>query len=216
MNNSSHSISISSFEIQLWRIFHFKCIRILREGLKRCLGFSWQTAVLVERVLDQKHISDAQPKLKVSVKKGNVFDLKIASQYIPKSWGTEFKERLRQGKAWLYVYEGGRFVGSAWYTFKDEHETVTGIMHSLNKNEAYVYNTYIVPEFRKLGIHTFLLNEQLRRVRKEGTVRVFGIISSENIASRKSFYKAGYSDVKKYHILRYWKWSHVFEFIIKN
>ena len=84
----------------------------------------------------------------------------------------------------------------------DFDETLT-----LPSNSAMIYDTFVLPEYRKHGVASFLLMEIIDFLRKEGFQKVWCHIPSWNKPSINTYVKAGFRKVDHVRYKRFLCWK---------
>jgi len=65
------------------------------------------------------------------------------------------------------------------------------------RDVAFIYDTYILPEYRNLNIASFAINEVSKFLKNQGFKKVMCHIPSWNIPSIRAYTKVGFEDLKK-------------------
>jgi ribosomal protein S18 acetylase RimI-like enzyme len=141
--------------------------------------------------------------------KNNLRNLKVAATFMEihlddlstlpdASAGIEIKiikRRLEAGKRCFSAQIDGRLASYCWVS--RSAECIGEIEHEIHfePDEAYIWDCMTLPEFRRRGLYTALLNHMAGEIRRDG-VRWLWIGSSvNNYASMRGFLKAGYQPV---------------------
>ena len=103
-----------------------------------------------------------------------------------------FLDRLSQGKEPMVGSLNGMVVCYVWITFKDEFEPFLGREVQLNNENAYIYDTFVHPDFRGKGIHTVVVQEAMRYIKSHGCKGVFSVVNKANTPSLRTFKKLGF------------------------
>jgi ribosomal protein S18 acetylase RimI-like enzyme len=92
--------------------------------------------------------------------------------------------------------DNGSIAGFCWVVFRHNARKMPWIAGSLatslQPREAFVYDAYVVPDYRRNRIYERLLLEVLRFLRKEHYLRVYFQVQSGNIPSRKGIVRMGF------------------------
>ncbi len=64
------------------------------------------------------------------------------------------------------------------------------------RGTALIYDTYIVPDFRGLGVAPFLITDVMRSLKERGYQRVLCHIRTENLASISAYTKCSFEELK--------------------
>lgn len=178
--------------------------------MRSFFGFSWLSAFLYEFCIEDNVIPVIRPKQNVLIRRGNQDDIEIARTVLPVKWIEEFQQRLSENKIWIIGLVKNRLAYSSWITFNEETETGTGLVVHPMEKDAYIFNSYTVPEFRKLGLHTYMTCEQLKVCKEMGIYKVIGIVFKNNHAANKAWQKIGFQKIKLLLTIRFLKWFHIF------
>jgi GNAT superfamily N-acetyltransferase len=158
--------------------------KAIRAGLRR-LGLSWRTAILIERDLVQLPLPEAKTKVSAEIVIGTPAHIDMVRGILLDKWVDTYADRLNQGKIWLLGMVDGKVAYSTWITFQDEFEPNQGIWVRLSPGEAYFYNSYTIPQYESLGLHTALTAQRLAIARSRGAQRALGIVFADNLAARR-------------------------------
>jgi RimJ/RimL family protein N-acetyltransferase len=170
-------------------------MKILKTILKR-LGFNWQTEILVEYLLNEK-IQGIEPKIKVSIKEASVADLDKLKDIAEGNKLDIFKKRFERGEMCFIATSRDKIAYYGWMGFGDEYEDNCQINVKLNKKEeAYWFDCWTVPEYRKMGLHTAVTTKALIYLKDRGYKKVSSFITTKNAPSLKAFWKIGFKNKK--------------------
>ena len=79
----------------------------------------------------------------------------------------------------------------------------------LAEDEGYLFNGYIIPEFRRLRLYPYLLNQGLLHVHRSGSRKVLGVVHTRNAPAFKTMLRVGYSPFKVAHVTKIGLWRRV-------
>ena len=109
---------------------------------------------------------------------------------------------VREGHYWGNVKYNGIIIGYIKCGFNnvyinDYKKTVT-----FSRNVGFIYDTFILTEFRGRRVASYLINETCTFLKKNGFSKVICHIPSWNIASIKAYSRAGLKRTKKIRYLK--------------
>lgn len=110
--------------------------------------------------------------------------------------------RLSRGAVGFVVETSGRLAYHAWVATQDEWESTIGINIPVNQSEAYLFDCYTCPEYRRLGLHTYITCMALRWAKRQGKKKMKVVVHDSNIISRHVFAKVGFESFEKAYLIR--------------
>lgn len=63
------------------------------------------------------------------------------------------------------------------------------------QNTAFIYNTFICEDYRGLGIATYMVNEVMKKLSKNGLKFIMCFIVPDNLASQRAYAKIGFKRI---------------------
>lgn len=172
---------------------------VLREGLKRLTGIYWVGGILFERDLVALPIPMPEAKVPVEVVLGSMADIPRFHGLVPDDKLQRYVQRLEQGKVWLIATVDGEIAYSTWLSFSDEYDPATQTWVRVAPTGAYLLDSFTVPRFRELGLHTMMTARRLAIAKERGAERALGIVRDGNAAAWRVQKKLGAQKVE--HIL---------------
>jgi GNAT superfamily N-acetyltransferase len=103
----------------------------------------------------------------------------------------EITARCKRGDVVGVAYAENEPVGYSWMTFDTGFEMAFGTRWFLRPNEAVLYGSYVVPQWRGNGVHSWLDLEMNNYARQRGITRTLGSISILNSGSLSLARKQG-------------------------
>jgi len=167
-------VSIVSIQYFLWKI-----------GLKYVKAFRW------ERNLAEK-IPKIIIKMPVDIRLASIGDFKGSP--ILKD---EALKRLSKGDLGFIAIWNGMIIGYLWVSLKREAyipEFERAI--SLKNGEAYLYDTFIFPDFRRKGLNKKLLEEMLHYLKSQNVKKANTYVLTTNKAPQKALRALGFRPVR--------------------
>jgi len=93
------------------------------------------------------------------------------------------------------IYKG-RIIGCLKVGFNNVYIQDYQKVIKFPKNTAFIYDTYVLPEFRGLSIAPFLINEVCKLLKHKGYKKIMCHIPSRNTSSKRAYLKVGFKPVK--------------------
>lgn len=178
------------------------------------MGFNWQTEILAEYLLEE-NIQDVEPKIKVVIREAQGAGLDKFRNTTEEKKIKIFGERFNKGEICFIAEDQDKIAYYGWISFNDEYEDNCHIKVKLNKKEAYWFDCWTVPEYRKMGLHTAVTTKALTYLKNKGYKRVLSFVTVKNVPSLKAFGRVGFKGKKvvtfiklfglKFHIWREFK-----------
>jgi GNAT superfamily N-acetyltransferase len=107
----------------------------------------------------------------------------------------EIRDRFQQGKRCFIGLVEGALACWGWISHGDEWIGEMKVNFRMEPGESYIWDCVTLPEYRRQGLFSALINYMARDLQKEGVVRVWIGSNLENRPSIKGFDKAGYRPV---------------------
>jgi len=185
--------------------------KIKREGLLKFTGvvihIVWRHVYLnawvniLYRDL-QAPIPEILPKIDIEIKKIEGDAIIELKDTVDRARYLKFENRLTKGKAGFVALVGGRIVCYVWISFQDEYEPFLGMNIELNQENGYIYDTYVIPEFRRKGINSAVCNRALEYIKSRGYKGALTAVGGKNIPSIRTFKKLGFVEYEVFRIIR--------------
>lgn len=142
------------------------------------------TYLLFEQTINsQTPIQGNQPKINLNVNVLTFPDFMKAPPIFQKITPDAF-QKFEKGDLCFGAAFNGFYVGMSWVAFRDFYVNEIESTIRVPKDTAYIYGTYCLPEFRRLGVHTSIMsgiNSELSRI---GVKAVYLLINNNNSAMR--------------------------------
>ncbi len=106
----------------------------------------------------------------------------------------EFERMLAESKTGIFLLDGDRAIGCAWFSLADHHDPAAGEHFRVLPGEAYHYCWMLDPAERRGNAGTTLLREVMAVLDALGIERQFGVVDIENRASYLLQYRYGYRE----------------------
>ncbi len=168
--------------------------KTLKSTIKK-VGFNWQTEILAEYLLEEK-ILNIEPKIKVVIKEAQSSDFDKLVDMAGEKKVDIFRKRFKSGAVCFIAIDRDKIAYYGWMGFANEYEANCQIMVKLNNKEAYWFDCWTAPEYRKMGLHTAVTARALIYLRDKGYKKVLSFITVKNIPSLKAFDRVGFRGKK--------------------
>ena len=203
--------------IRSTRYYYYKGLRILkRQGLIALIGIilkKFRYLLLLTNSADwyardiRKPLPNIMPQCHVRI----IFDSRdktvewlrehhqsFSWMYIPQ----EIETALLEGHVFPHLRFNGEIVGYVKLGFNGVYILDYDEIIVFPVNQCFIYDTFIMPEFRGKNLATFLLSEIVKWLRYQDVEKLWCHIPSWNISSRKTFEKLGFQRVAHVRYLR--------------
>lgn len=125
-------------------------------------------------------------------------DLAELHRAFPRKDRAQFGRRMAAGHKCLACDVGGAVCGMAWLNLGSIHEEPEEFCRFvIPQDAAWHYDIMILPECRRRGMFSSLMNHAFDFIRKEGRVRMCGFTSWHNKGSLKAHTSVGFRLTKK-------------------
>lgn len=129
------------------------------------------------------------------------FEIRHASQYeikqIPQNRldGTEVLRRTENGHVCFVAQNSqGEIIGYVWIAFDELYIGEILKTMALTSGEAFLYDVFVFPKYRKRGAYKQLLRTSCRWLRQRGFVNAYGGAPTSNVASRSGLERVGFKE----------------------
>ena len=195
------------------RIIFYKTLRKIRtQGLLRSLRtmipILWRQYIYLNEIVDILYkdlngpIFDMPPRIKIIRKKIDDEIVRKLKDVVDRDEYFKFKDRLTRGKKAFAAIVDSRIIGYAWLSLQDEFEPFLGINIKVNKENGYIYDVYVNPDFRKKGVSTAVCNYMLQYLKMLGYKGVLVAVNTRNIPSMRTFKKMGFFTMNAFRVIR--------------
>lgn len=107
----------------------------------------------------------------------------------------EVLRRFRSGGRCYTAWVDGHLAGYGWVSFKEEYVGEFNLRVRLLPGEAYIWDCFTLPAFRRLGLYSALLSQVLCDLEAGPVCRVWIGTDADNIASQRGIARAGFRAV---------------------
>jgi ribosomal protein S18 acetylase RimI-like enzyme len=168
---------------------------VIRYLMRKTLWIDWQKVIIFERSLAEP-IQEVIPKVPVSIKQSTIDDMGKLASIVDKDKYFRFQQRFKQGKICFIALDKDKVVAFSWISFQNEYipEWECGI--KLNDNEAYVFDSFIDPDYRHKRLHSALIYQKFLYLQKQGYQKAIGYVEINNTYSLKALVSSGHRPKK--------------------
>ena len=153
--------------------------------------------IMAERSL-QELINEIKPQIDLEVRKMEINDLPLFNSTVSEKKLQLFGERLNDdGKVGFVVFHKGELAYYTWICTKDEYEPNFQITIKLKRDEGLLLDSYTLPKFRGMKIHTFMSAKRLQYLKDIGCKRAFVSYQKKNTFSRNAHKLNGFREIKE-------------------
>jgi GNAT superfamily N-acetyltransferase len=120
------------------------------------------------------------------------------------------QNRLQKGTYHSYgIYIDGVLAYTTWISLYEFEMSKTIANGFLAKNEGLIIDSYCHPDYRGLGIHSFMSKFRINELKKYGKNKSVVIMLKENLPTQKAHFNAGYEIEKYLHYLKIFKFEKI-------
>jgi len=131
----------------------------------------------------------------------------------------ELESALRNGHYFPCLISGGQIAGFVKVGFKRVYIEDYEREIDLSKEEAFIYDTFILPQHRRKYLGSYLLFELFKDLMQKGIAVAYCHIPTWNVASSRLYLKVGFKRlayVRYLRFLQFYHFSHRLEDIRKH
>jgi hypothetical protein len=160
--------------------------------LRKTLWIDWRTCTYFKRSLD-KPILDIVPKIPVEIRQATVEDLPKLKEIVDEAKYDRFKRRFQEGNICFIALDKEKIVSFSWIGLSNKFEPELRVEIKLAEKEAYLFDAYVVPEYRNHGLYPVVGNNNLKYLRNLGFKQVIIFVDNTNIFSLKAVNSSGFN-----------------------
>ncbi len=158
--------------------------------LRKTIGLNWGENILLERSLAEP-IQEIVPKTKVRIEQATEDDLDKFKDIVDENRYNLFQQRFRTGRICFMALDGEKAVAFGWMSLEDEYESDCQVEVRLNNKEAYVFDDYVLPEYRNNRLQSALMARRLIYLHSQAYNKAIMFVGDKNTYARKAFASAG-------------------------
>lgn len=136
-----------------------------------------------ERMFVFEHDTDicflGKPKIKLKV---DLIKEKDISEIMKtfKDFGKKAKERFKLGHLCFGAKTDGKYVHLKWVAFNESYISEIDRTIQISPTEAYLYDSYTLPEYRGLGLTSAVMKKTVRYLSDMGIKKIYAIVRHDN------------------------------------
>jgi GNAT superfamily N-acetyltransferase len=128
----------------------------------------------------------------VAVKQARKEDLEKFVSIVSAKKYREFQRRINNGRICFMVLDGDKAIGYSWISLDDEYIPDGGVDVVLGEKEAFLFDDYILPQYRGKGLQSALIPPRLAYLREHGYLVGLSYIHDVNTVAMKAPVTAGF------------------------
>lgn len=134
--------------------------------------------------------------MEIVVKVATGVDVKMMRKEIGTLKVNQFLKRMKEHKVCIIALIKDKIVYYRWISFERKN------LVPLEDKEAYLFDAYTLPEYRRLGIHTAGSVECLRVAKEKGCERVIASASLRNYPAQKTLRKLRFKEAGRVTLIK--------------
>jgi hypothetical protein len=147
--------------------------------LRKIVGISWQRFIYFERPLD-KAIAEITPKIPVRVGLATIDDMDKFKGMFDENKHNSLRQRFTKGQLCFSAQYGSRVVAQQWISYQDEYYAEKQLKIEVKNNEGYLFDAYVVPEYRNNKLYSILIATTLKYLHDHGYEKATTYIADYN------------------------------------
>jgi ribosomal protein S18 acetylase RimI-like enzyme len=132
-----------------------------------------------------------EARLPVTFRVAGPEDLPYLQNIVSPSEFAHFGKRLAHGRICTLALYRGKITAYVWLTDKVKYE-IDNLELRLESGDAYIDDAYTLPAYRRQGIQTAMVLQQLRYLQEHGFKRAVAIVAVDNIPSQQVCERLGF------------------------
>jgi ribosomal protein S18 acetylase RimI-like enzyme len=186
---------------QIGKTYHKNGINgVMKKGLAKGWRYLFRTnnAVWYEKIIDSNN-EEVHPEIPVTVHCSDFEETLIWIQAQEQPWMLPPKEKdiaLKEKHYWVNAQCDKHIIGyvkvGIGHVYINDFEQIIKFPESV----AYIYDSFVLPSYRRKKVASYLINETIIFLRKEGFSKILCHIPAWNIASANAYSRLGFEGVK--------------------
>ncbi len=144
----------------------------------------------------------SDPKIKLNLNIIEEKNLSVFRDIVEEEKLRVFDERFKKGGTVFIAIIGDTVVCYVWISFKGEYEPISGLEVMLSEGIGYIYDTFVLPEFRGRGIHSAVVFQVLEYLKQKKYTGALVIVKRTNIPSVLTFKKFSFKEKQAFLITK--------------
>ncbi len=175
-----------------------KLLQQVRTSVTRSIDF----VVLVRELRDAVPTVNAEPQIELRLASRK--DLALLQKMTSPGEGRRFSRRVERGRLCFIALVEGCLAAYSWSTSEVEYPLDGyGAGIKLRPGDAYVYDVFTFPSYRRQGIGTSLYLYRLRYLQQQGMKRDVALVDVKNRISLDMHRSLSYCPVGRFHFRRF-------------
>ena len=163
--------------------------------LRKTIRLHWENTIMFERSLEEP-IQEIVPRVRIRVAQATEDDLDKFKGIVDEDKRSRFKQRFEEGRICFVALDGKKVVAFTWLSLENEYEPDLQIEIKLNDEEAYFFDTYVLPEYRHNRLQSTMMAAKLMYLHHQACKRVISLVWDKNTYSIKALVSAGFRPKK--------------------
>jgi hypothetical protein len=175
----------------------FGLLLFLKRVLKkvgRLIGLKYESYLILNRTLeDEIELSTLSDKVEISKIGFQDFERSQFYNIFPQEKREIYKERFSNDNCEAFgVKRDGALVYMTWISTDVLKLEGIDFRLDLKPGEGALFDSFALPEARRLGIHSYMNGYRLRHLKKQGLVKAYVAMLADNMPALKSQLKHGF------------------------
>lgn len=124
----------------------------------------------------------------ISIKVAGHFDLPKFAKIVSPNVLKKFAKLFDEGKICLIALDADEIIYYSWVSFEQKSFV------RIEEKEAYFFDAFTMPKYRRMGIHTRMTAERLKLIRQKGYESALVMVSTKNYPALKALKKVGFEE----------------------
>lgn len=155
----------------------------------------YEKFLILDRLLSEP-IPLIKSEKEILIKVATEADVKMMRKEIGRLRVNQFLKRMKENKVCIIALIKDKIVYYRWISFERKN------LVPLQDKEAYLFDAYTLPEYRRLGIHTAGSAECLRIAKEKGYERVIVSVSFWNYPAQKTLRRLGFKEAGRVTLIK--------------
>ncbi len=157
---------------------------------------------------------NSAPELQfIEITKDNYADLAIP--HVLKSRAEKVAAYVQKGYCAFCIVADRKIVGDIWYVTKNSaksdiiHPHIGWFNLEFGKDDVYMFDMYMDPEYRGDGLTTYFMNSALHRLSEKGYKNAYGYYAAANTSALWIYRLLGWEELPRFEVKRYFLYETV-------
>lgn len=141
-------------------------------------------------------MSSIKPKKEIIIKVATELDVKEMRKEIGWLKVKRFLRRIKERKVCILGTSGNNIIYYRWINFGKDNLVPT------KDKEAYLFDSYTWPKYRRLGVHTAATAECLRLAKEKGCENVIASASFQDYPAQQTLRNLGFKEIGRVSLVK--------------